>query len=140
MKKFLHATDEKGNVIEESLDESNMDLALYTPDSTQKFAIEFFDATIGYSDKTILHNVNLQIRAGEFIAIIGEVGSGKSTIINAIMQEATIFSGHTRHNGTLAYTCALETWIQNDTLKNNILFTTPFIRKRYQRTIEACSL
>jgi ABC-type dipeptide/oligopeptide/nickel transport system ATPase component len=34
-----------------------------------------------------LHNMELKIKKGEFIALIGEFGSGKSSIIHAIMGE-----------------------------------------------------
>jgi ATP-binding cassette subfamily B protein len=46
--------------------------------------IEFRNLTFKYGDKTVLHNVNLAITAGQTIAIVGHTGSGKSTLLNLI--------------------------------------------------------
>ena len=47
--------------------------------------VEIKDMTFGYTDETVLENVNLRIGAGEFVAIIGESGIGKTTLIRIIM-------------------------------------------------------
>lgn len=47
--------------------------------------VEIKDMTFGYTDETVLENVNLRIEPGEFVAIIGESGIGKTTLIRIIM-------------------------------------------------------
>ena len=47
--------------------------------------VEIKDMTFGYTDETVLENVNLWIGPGEFVAIIGESGIGKTTLIRIIM-------------------------------------------------------
>ena len=47
--------------------------------------VEIKDMTFGYTDETVLENVNLRIGPGEFVAIIGESGIGKTTLIRIIM-------------------------------------------------------
>ena len=47
--------------------------------------VEIKDMTFGYTDETVLENVNLRISPGEFVAIIGESGIGKTTLIRIIM-------------------------------------------------------
>lgn len=50
-----------------------------------RIGVEIKDMTFGYTDETVLENVNLRIRPGEFVAIIGESGIGKTTLIRIIM-------------------------------------------------------
>ncbi|TRY74496.1 hypothetical protein TCAL_15659, partial [Tigriopus californicus] len=57
----------------------------------------------------------------------------------AILGEMEKTDGHINQSGTLAYV-PQQAWIQNMTLKNNILFEKPFHGSRYKRTLEACAL
>ena len=50
-----------------------------------RIGVEIKEMTFGYTDETVLENVNLRIGAGEFVAIIGESGIGKTTLIRIIM-------------------------------------------------------
>ena len=50
-----------------------------------RIGVEIKDMTFGYTDETVLENVNLRISPGEFVAIIGESGIGKTTLIRIIM-------------------------------------------------------
>jgi ATP-binding cassette subfamily B protein len=52
--------------------------------STIKGAIEFRNLTFSYKDKAVLKDINLNIKEGQTIAIVGHTGSGKSTLINLI--------------------------------------------------------
>jgi len=99
---------------------------------------------------SVLKNISLTIKKGEFIGVIGEVGSGKSSLIQAIMNNLIIIqedenglnsdnSKKITVNGSIAYSAQLP-WIQNDTLKNNILFFKEFDEYRYQKVLEVCQL
>ncbi|SYV90551.1 ABC-type maltose/maltodextrin transporter ATP-binding protein MalK, partial [Metamycoplasma alkalescens] len=46
--------------------------------------IELVDVVKEFEDKTVLDNVNLQIKKGEFITLLGPSGSGKTTILRII--------------------------------------------------------
>jgi ABC-type multidrug transport system fused ATPase/permease subunit len=81
-----------------------------------------------------LRNINISIRKGEFIALIGEFGSGKSSIINAILGEMNNESSTVAVNGSVAYANQMP-WILNDTVKNNILFGEPLDDRRYIKAI-----
>ena len=64
------------------------------------------------------------MKKGEFICIIGEVGSGKSSLIQAILNNMIIMKNDNTKiiiNGNISYV-GQEAWIQNNTIQNNILF------------------
>ena len=104
--------------------------------------VTFSDASFAYSEKSepVLKNINLNIKPGEFVAIVGKVGSGKSSIMNALLGELKQKEGTLAMKGTMAYTAALESWIQNATVKDNILFNRPFDPHMYQTALASSAL
>lgn len=52
---------------------------------TGEIGVEIKDLTFGYTEETVLENVSLNVKPGEFVAIIGESGIGKTTLIRLIM-------------------------------------------------------
>ncbi|KAI8030603.1 ABC transporter C family member 10 [Camellia lanceoleosa] len=89
--------------------------------------------------KPTLRNINLEVRAGEKVAICGEVGSGKSTLLAAILGEVPNVQGTIQVYGTVAYV-SQSAWIQTGTIQENILFGSALDNQRYQDTLEKCSL
>lgn len=64
--------------------------------TTIQGAIEFRDLTFAYNGTPVLHGISLRVPAGRTLAIVGEVGSGKSTLINLLGRlveppEGTVF-------------------------------------------------
>ena len=86
-----------------------------------------------------LKSINLKVKRGELIAIVGQVGCGKSSLISAFLGEMQKLDGEAELCGHCAYV-AQTAWIQNATLKNNILFSSPLEEKYYQDVLEACAL
>ncbi|KAL3373835.1 hypothetical protein AABB24_005688 [Solanum stoloniferum] len=86
-----------------------------------------------------LRNINLEVRSGQKIAICGEVGSGKSTLMAAILVEVPSIQGTVQVYGKIAYV-SQSAWIQTGTIQENILFGSPLDSQRYQQTLEKCSL
>ncbi|KAI6164415.1 P-loop containing nucleoside triphosphate hydrolase protein [Pisolithus thermaeus] len=76
-----------------------------------------------------LRNVNIAIRRGSLTAIVGHVGSGKSSLLSAVIVNC---------NGTIAY-CAQQPWIQTTTIQDNILFGRPLNLQRLQKAIQTTS-
>ena len=90
--------------------------------------------------RTILKNINFEIKKGEFICIIGEVGSGKSSLIQAILNNMLpIGESRIYVNGNISYVAQIP-WIQNATVKNNIIFYQPFNEEKYNKIIDICEL
>ncbi|KAJ3122380.1 hypothetical protein HK100_012023 [Physocladia obscura] len=77
-----------------------------------------------------LKDINLKIKKGELVAIVGAVGSGKSSLLNALIGEMKIVSGKVTFSGTRSY-AAQTAWIQNATIKENIVFGQPFDKQKY---------
>lgn len=87
----------------------------------------------------MLKNINLRLDTNSLTAVVGTVGSGKSSLISAFLGEMEKTSGRVNTIGTIAYV-SQQAWIQNATLKDNILFGKPLDKKRYDQIIEACAL
>ncbi|KAG7492992.1 hypothetical protein MATL_G00021320 [Megalops atlanticus] len=90
----------------------------------------------------LLHSLNLTIKKGSLIAVVGKVGCGKSSLLAAITGELSRCQGtlfvQGRENG---FGLAMqEPWIQHATVRENILFGKDFNCHFYQSVIEACAL
>ena len=57
------------------------------------------NATLGYADRPLWSNLNLEVAQGEFIAIIGSNGSGKTSLLRAILGQEQLTSGSVSLNG-----------------------------------------
>lgn len=86
-----------------------------------------------------LKNINLQVEKGKCVAVVGTVGSGKSSLISALLGEMDKVSGRVNTVGKIAYV-PQQAWIQNATLQENILFGRSMDKRRYEQVIEACAL
>lgn len=86
-----------------------------------------------------LKNINLTVHKTHLTAIVGRVGQGKSSLFHAIIGEMYKREGTVRKSGRLAY-APQQAWIMNATLKDNILFGSPFHRDKYDRIIHAAGL
>lgn len=70
------------------------------------FALELVDVSIDYGKRPVVHDVSLQVRAGEWLAVIGPNGAGKSTVLKAVAGiasfEGSVTVGDTTHRGRTA--------------------------------------
>ncbi|KAK8448521.1 hypothetical protein SEVIR_7G027200v4 [Setaria viridis] len=89
--------------------------------------------------ETVLKGINMEVRRGELVAVVGTVGSGKSSLLSCIMGEMEKISGTVRVCGSTAYV-AQTAWIQNGTIQENILFGQPMYAERYTEVIRSCCL
>ena len=102
--------------------------------------------------KEILSNIEFKIKKNELVAIIGEVGSGKSSLIRALLNDLCFYDSQNKIinesfelkdvleiNGSVAYT-SQSAWIQNSTVRDNILFFKDFDALLYNKVIKLCEL
>lgn len=107
-----------------------------------RVAVEVKDGTFAWDDEGgchVLEDINFKIKKGDLAAIVGTVGSGKSSLLASVLGELRKTSGKVRVCGTTAYV-AQTSWIQNATIKENILFGSPMDEERYKNAIRVCSL
>ena len=71
--------------------------------------------------------------------MVGSVGSGKSSLLYSVLGELNKFRGKINVNGTLSYV-PQQAWIQNATVKDNILFGKTFEKKFYDQVVSCCAL
>lgn len=89
--------------------------------------------------KPILDNVSMNVKPGELCAVVGRVGSGKSTLCSAILNETLLQSGEISLKGKVAY-ASQSPWILNASLRDNILFGLPMDQERYDQVLDVCQL
>ncbi|MCR4845422.1 MAG: ABC transporter ATP-binding protein/permease [Eubacterium sp.] len=100
--------------------------------------VNFDDVCFSYTaDKKLIEHLNLDVKPGQRIAIVGPTGSGKSTLINLLMRFYDIDSGCISMDGkdinTLTkesirshYGMVLqETWLKSGTIRENIAYGYP---------------
>ncbi|KAM4683703.1 multidrug resistance-associated protein 1-like [Amazona ochrocephala] len=87
----------------------------------------------------VLKNLSVSIPEGSLVAVVGEVGSGKSSFLSAVLGEMEKLEGIVQRRGSVAY-ASQQAWIQNGTLQENILFGANLHRPYYELVLESCAL
>lgn len=130
---------------------------------TEGLIIGFQDATVSWHvdeqtpgpNRFILHEINLTFPHGALSVISGKVGSGKTLLLSAILGEVDLLSGaitvakpdnsYGAHlddwiiPGSIAYVSQIP-WLENASIRNNILFGLLFDKVRYNSVVAACAL
>lgn len=95
---------------------------------------------IDYSKHQLtLSGVSLAVPKGCLLCIVGRVGTGKTTLLNGLINECPTVSGKVAISGKVAY-CSQLPWIQNMNVRDNILCGEPYDEERYASAIEACDM
>jgi ABC-type multidrug transport system fused ATPase/permease subunit len=87
----------------------------------------------------VLSSIHLKIPKQQITAIIGPIGSGKSSLLSAVLGDMIQTSGKISLDGSIAY-CPQIPWIENATLEQNILMGRPKDPKRYADALQICAL
>ncbi|KAJ0181179.1 hypothetical protein K1T71_003264 [Dendrolimus kikuchii] len=91
------------------------------------------------TEEMTLKNLSLRIRKGKLCAIIGPVGSGKSSILQLILKELSAAEGSVNVKGKVSY-ASQEPWLFPETVRGNILFGVPYDPVKYKEVCRVCSL
>uniref|UniRef100_A0A672LN94 ABC-type glutathione-S-conjugate transporter n=1 Tax=Sinocyclocheilus grahami TaxID=75366 RepID=A0A672LN94_SINGR len=104
-------------------------------------AVSMTDGTYAWERDTepVLKNVSLDIKPGRLVAVVGAVGSGKTSLISALLGELHSLKGCINIKGSVAFV-PQQAWIQNATLKDNVLFGSDVNEERYRSVVEGCAL
>ena len=96
--------------------------------------------TFNNNNDILLKDINFEIKKGEFIIILGSTGSGKTALINSILNNYSFNNEkNVIINGNISYT-PQTSWIMNETIRNNIIFFNEFNKERYSKILTVCNL
>ncbi|XP_063047595.1 canalicular multispecific organic anion transporter 1 isoform X2 [Engraulis encrasicolus] len=127
--------------LEKFLGGEDLDSNAVTHNPSNSSAISVVDGAFcwGKDNNVTLRDVNLEVKPGRLLAVVGAVGSGKSSLLSALLGEMHNNKGSINMLGSVAYV-PQQAWIQNATLRDNILFGSELEGRRYEGVLEACAL
>ncbi|TVY33255.1 Multidrug resistance protein [Lachnellula subtilissima] len=94
---------------------------------------------IGDKEPFKLQNIDFSIGRNELVAVIGGVGSGKSSLLAALAGDMRRTKGRVTMGASRAF-CPQYAWIQNATVRENILFGKKMDKEWYKQVVDACAL
>uniref|UniRef100_A0A1I7XPB9 ABC transmembrane type-1 domain-containing protein n=1 Tax=Heterorhabditis bacteriophora TaxID=37862 RepID=A0A1I7XPB9_HETBA len=131
LKEFFVAEELDPLVVSRSEDPNN---------SRESIELRNFSATWELDSQQItLRDIEMTASRGALIAVVGTVGAGKSSLLSALLGELGKIRGKIGVRGKLAYV-PQQPWIQNMTVRGNILFGKPYNKKLYNQVLNACAL
>ncbi|XP_054158178.1 ATP-binding cassette sub-family C member 4-like, partial [Oppia nitens] len=86
-----------------------------------------------------IKDITVSLGSGELLAVIGPVGSGKSSFLMSLLNEIQVTSGRVSVKGSVAYALQ-ESWIFNSTVQQNITFGKSYEIKRFKEVISVCAM
>nr|XP_060505757.1 ATP-binding cassette sub-family C member 11 [Panthera onca] len=86
-----------------------------------------------------LHKLNLVVSKGTLLGVCGNTGSGKSSLLSAILGEMHLLEGSVGVHGSLAYV-PQQAWIIRASVRENILMGGQYDKARYLQVLHCCSL
>ncbi|KMY89963.1 multidrug resistance-associated protein 1 isoform X6 [Drosophila simulans] len=127
------------NRINKFLNSEELDPNSVLHDSSKPHPMSIENGEFSWGDEITLRNINIEVKKSSLVALVGTVGSGKSSVVQAFLGEMEKLAGVVNTVGKLAYV-PQQAWIQNATVRDNILFGQTYDRKRYNKVIDACAL
>ncbi|XP_071558724.1 probable multidrug resistance-associated protein lethal(2)03659 [Temnothorax nylanderi] len=109
---------------------------------TDSFALRMTNVNAkwhGEGKDETLRNVSLTVPPGSFVAIVGQVGSSKSSLLQAILQELPLSGGSIESRGRINYV-SQQPWIFASSVRQNILFGQAMDKSRYNEVIRVCQM
>ncbi|XP_065933456.1 ATP-binding cassette sub-family C member 4-like isoform X3 [Magallana gigas] len=86
-----------------------------------------------------LKNIDLDVRKGELLAVVGPVGSGKTSLLLSLLKEFPSETGQVCVQGRLGY-MAQTPWVMSGTFQANVTFGENVEQERYRQVLHACAL
>jgi ABC-type multidrug transport system fused ATPase/permease subunit len=140
VKDWIKAANSVGR-LNKFLNQQDLNLDNLYRDRSDKLALRVVHADFAWesSGPATLRDLTLSVEPGQFVAIVGTVGAGKSSLLSAVLGEMHKRTGYFNLNSSVAYV-PQQAWIQNNTVKENILFGQGFNEDHYNEVVRACAL
>ena len=120
-------------------EEIDEDAIRYLPDQENAIRVRNGTFTWTRDGTATLKNIDLEIPHGKLVALVGSVGSGKSSLLSGILGDMEKTSGKVNVDGRVAFV-PQQAWIQNATLRKNVTFTNQFDERKYRKVIKECCM
>ncbi|KAJ3652715.1 hypothetical protein Zmor_018655 [Zophobas morio] len=91
------------------------------------------------SQEAAIKNVDFILGCGQLVALTGDTGSGKSSLLQAILQELLIVDGNLSRDGLISY-ASQNPWVFSATIQENIIFNETFNQNKYLNVLKICAL
>uniref|UniRef100_A0A8B9CT46 ABC-type glutathione-S-conjugate transporter n=1 Tax=Anser brachyrhynchus TaxID=132585 RepID=A0A8B9CT46_9AVES len=113
----------------------------FSPHILVQASITIRNGTFCWSKETspCLRRIDLTVPQGSLLAIVGQVGAGKSSLLSALLGELEQMDGCVTMKGTAAYV-PQQAWIQNASVEDNILFGNEMDEAWFNSVVDACAL
>ncbi|KAL9623731.1 MAG: hypothetical protein Q9160_001961 [Pyrenula sp. 1 TL-2023] len=127
-------------------DRSTSDIELQDLAGASKMLIEealvVQDGSFGWSQENapVLHDITLRIKASDFVIVAGPIGSGKSTLMKGLLGETPTAKGFVYTSSHQAAFAGQDAWIQNTSIKSNIVGLANFDQGWYDAVLVGCAL
>lgn len=123
------------------MNNAELDEAAVEHNANEKDPIVIDNGTFRWAadEPVVLEDIGVRVKAGSLTAVVGTVGSGKSSLVSALLGEMEKQCGTVNVVGSIAYV-PQQAWMQNATVKNNILFGKVHNRRVYDDILAACAL
>mmetsp|Transcript_44529 Transcript_44529/g.82875 ORF Transcript_44529/g.82875 Transcript_44529/m.82875 type:complete len:1660 (+) Transcript_44529:127-5106(+) len=92
------------------------------------------------TDAAVISDVNIEVKAGELIGVVGDAGSGKTALLHAMLGELFPIQGASLSRPQKVSYCSQVPWIFEGTLRDNILFASEYDEERYRDVLDRAAL
>lgn len=115
------------------------DIAIIVEDASARWLSTFENDEKMDTSNLTLNRVSVTIPKGKLIGVIGSVGAGKSSLLQALLYELPLESGSISINGSISY-ASQEPWVFAATVRQNILFGKDLDQERYDAVVKCTDL
>ncbi|NWV99416.1 MRP1 protein, partial [Machaerirhynchus nigripectus] len=124
-----------------NLEELNPESSRRSTSGCVQASITIRNGTFCWSKETspCLRSIDLTVPQGSLLAVVGQVGAGKSSLLAALLGELETTDGCVTMEDTAAYV-PQQAWVLNASVEDNILFGKEMDETWFNRVTEACAL